>query len=172
MLQWQFLLNLAPLISLWQSQLIARNQAESSAWRTAADRPDLVARIFKLKLKAIIQDLTKHDIGKIYYIHLHHQVPEVRLTTCPYFDGAAKWWQIQYSCYHRSNCHCWASWHSNWATAIRDKSHDAWPTRSHKFLSSMHGKKESAKRSFPKSSRTRQHQMSMVIHFIVTEVTQ
>ena len=31
-------------------------------WETAADRPDLVARVFKLKLDELLRDLTEHGV--------------------------------------------------------------------------------------------------------------
>lgn len=55
----------------------------------ACDRPDLVARVFKLKLKSLIQDLTvQWRLGKINSFCLHHRISKTRITTCSHFNNA------------------------------------------------------------------------------------
>lgn len=50
------------------------------------DRPDLVARVFKLKLKSLMEDLVLHCLRQSYSSCLHRGIPKTRPAACSYFN--------------------------------------------------------------------------------------
>ena len=63
-------------------------QNHLSSWETAADRPDLVARVFKLKAKQLMHEVTKVGVfGKVlgwaYVIEFQVQLPASHLIYLP-----------------------------------------------------------------------------------------
>ena len=57
---------------------------QTGAGQNAHDRPDLSARVFHVKKKALLTDVTKHmTIGKVIaHLHVRDWDPKVWLTSC------------------------------------------------------------------------------------------
>ena len=53
--------------------------------QTSTDRPDLVARVFHMKLKDLLKDITsKKHIWQNYHLCLHHRISKKWFTPCTY----------------------------------------------------------------------------------------